>query len=49
MSISAEGFVAGPHQSEENPLGEGGERVHGSAGRGAARSFSAGPGGGGGE
>ena len=25
ISISADGFVAGPNQSEENPLGEGGE------------------------
>jgi hypothetical protein len=24
ISISADGFVAGPNQSEENPLGEGG-------------------------
>jgi dihydrofolate reductase len=29
ISISADGFVAGPNQSEENPLGEGGERLHG--------------------
>ena len=28
ISISADGFVAGPKQSEENPLGEGGERLH---------------------
>src|SRR5918998_5300354 len=28
ISISADGFVAGPDQSEENPLGEGGERLH---------------------
>jgi dihydrofolate reductase len=28
ISISADGFVAGPSQSEENPLGEGGERLH---------------------
>jgi hypothetical protein len=28
ISISAYGFVAGPNQSEENPLGEGGERLH---------------------
>jgi dihydrofolate reductase len=26
--MSADGFVAGPNQSEENPLGEGGERLH---------------------
>ena len=26
ISISLDGFVAGPNQSEENPLGEGGER-----------------------
>jgi hypothetical protein len=25
ISISADGFVAVPNQSEENPLGEGGE------------------------
>ena len=28
ISISADGFVAGPNQSEENPLGEGGEWLH---------------------
>src|SRR5919201_990173 len=28
ISASADGFVAGPNQSEENPLGEGGERLH---------------------
>jgi dihydrofolate reductase len=28
MSISADGFVAGPDQSEENPLGVGGLAVH---------------------
>ena len=28
LSISVDGFVAGPNQSEENPLGEGGERLH---------------------
>src|SRR5215212_3997387 len=28
ISISADGFVAGPNQSQENPLGEGGERLH---------------------
>jgi dihydrofolate reductase len=28
ISISADGFVAGPKQSDENPLGEGGERLH---------------------
>lgn len=28
ISISADGFVAGPDQSMENPLGEGGERLH---------------------
>jgi dihydrofolate reductase len=28
ISISADGYVAGPHQSTENPLGEGGERLH---------------------
>jgi dihydrofolate reductase len=28
ISISLDGFVAGPNQSEENPLGVGGERLH---------------------
>jgi dihydrofolate reductase len=28
ISISLDGFVAGPNQSMENPLGEGGERLH---------------------
>jgi len=28
ISVSADGYVAGPDQSEENPLGEGGERLH---------------------
>jgi dihydrofolate reductase len=28
ISVSLDGFVAGPNQSEENPLGEGGERLH---------------------
>lgn len=28
ISISLDGFIAGPNQSEENPLGEGGERLH---------------------
>jgi dihydrofolate reductase len=28
ISISVDGFVAGPNQSEEEPLGEGGERLH---------------------
>ena len=28
ISISLDGFVAGPNQSEEHPLGEGGERLH---------------------
>jgi dihydrofolate reductase len=28
ISISADGFVAGPNQSDANPLGEGGERLH---------------------
>jgi dihydrofolate reductase len=28
MSISLDGFVAGPAQSRENPLGVGGQRVH---------------------
>jgi dihydrofolate reductase len=29
ISISLDGFVAGPNQSAENPLGEGGEQLHG--------------------
>ena len=28
ISISADGFVAGPNQSMETPLGEGGEGLH---------------------
>ena len=28
ISMSLDGFVAGPEQSEENPLGVGGERLH---------------------
>ena len=28
IAMSLDGFVAGPHQSEEHPLGEGGERLH---------------------
>ena len=28
ISISLDGFVAGPHQSMENPIGEGGMRLH---------------------
>jgi dihydrofolate reductase len=28
ISMSLDGFVAGPNQSLENPLGEGGERLH---------------------
>lgn len=28
ISVSLDGFVAGPNQSIENPLGEGGERLH---------------------
>jgi dihydrofolate reductase len=28
ISVSADGYVAGPNQSEENPLGESGERLH---------------------
>jgi dihydrofolate reductase len=28
ISVSLDGFVAGPNQSVENPLGEGGERLH---------------------
>jgi dihydrofolate reductase len=28
IAISADGYVAGPNQSDENPLGEGGEQIH---------------------
>ena len=28
ISVSADGYVAGPNQSEEDPLGEGGEQLH---------------------
>jgi dihydrofolate reductase len=28
ISVSLDGFVAGPNQSEEHPLGEGGEELH---------------------
>ena len=28
IPISLDGFVAGSNQSQENPLGEGGERLH---------------------
>ncbi|MGH3006313.1 MAG: hypothetical protein ACRDOS_10545 [Gaiellaceae bacterium] len=28
ITVSADGFVAGPKQSEENPLGEGGGNLH---------------------
>ena len=28
ISVSADGYVAGPNQSEANPLGEGGESLH---------------------
>ena len=28
ISVSADGYVAGPNQSEETPLGEAGERLH---------------------
>jgi dihydrofolate reductase len=28
IAVSADGYVAGPNQSEENPLGEGGEDLH---------------------
>jgi RibD C-terminal domain len=28
ISISADGYVPGPNQSDEEPLGEGGERLH---------------------
>ena len=29
IAVSADGYVAGPDQSEENPLGEGGDELHG--------------------
>ena len=28
IAVSADGYVAGPNQSKENPLGEGGENLH---------------------
>ena len=28
ISTSLDGYVAGPNQSQEDPLGEGGERLH---------------------
>src|SRR4051794_26765269 len=28
IAMSLDGYVAGPNQSEENPLGEGGEQLH---------------------
>jgi dihydrofolate reductase len=28
ISVSADGYLAGPNQSEEHPLGEGGEQLH---------------------
>jgi hypothetical protein len=28
LTVSADGYVAGPNQSEENPLGEGGGSLH---------------------
>src|SRR5262245_8506203 len=28
MAVSLDGYAAGPNQSQENPLGEGGERLH---------------------
>lgn len=28
MSVSLDGYVAGPHQDEENPLGDGGTKLH---------------------
>ena len=28
ISISLDGYVAGPNQSDQNPLGEGGEGLH---------------------
>jgi dihydrofolate reductase len=36
ISVSLDGFVAGPNQSMDNPLGEGGERLHEWALRSAA-------------
>jgi hypothetical protein len=29
ISISLDGYVAGPNQSLENPIGEGGRQLHG--------------------
>src|SRR3954447_26465951 len=28
IAVSLDGYIAGPNQSEENPLGEGGEQLH---------------------
>jgi len=28
ITMTLDGYVAGPNQSVENPLGEGGERMH---------------------
>jgi dihydrofolate reductase len=28
IAVSADGYVAGPNQSQENPLGDGGEQIH---------------------
>jgi hypothetical protein len=28
VGISVDGYLAGPNQSRQNPLGEGGERLH---------------------
>ncbi len=28
ITMSLDGYVAGPNQGEENPLGEGGENLH---------------------
>ena len=28
ISMSLDGFIAGPNDSPENPLGDGGERLH---------------------
>jgi hypothetical protein len=28
ITVSVDGFAAGPRQSQEHPLGEGGERLH---------------------
>jgi hypothetical protein len=28
ITMSADGYIAGPNQSAENPLGEGGQKLH---------------------